>query len=67
MVSDEAKEHRRKAWEEKHCTAHDPSIVRMTPKYPPEDHHCYEQAISRPKQEPVLNKRGKQLAGLESY
>ncbi|VUC30168.1 unnamed protein product [Clonostachys rosea] len=67
MVSDEAKEKRKEAWAGKHCTAHDPAIIRTTPRYPPEDHYCYKQAIERPLQEPVLSSLGKKLAGLESY
>ncbi|KAI8232826.1 hypothetical protein K4K54_011477 [Colletotrichum sp. SAR 10_86] len=67
MVSDEAKEKRKEAWENKDCTAHDPSIIRLTPRLPPDTHHSYQQAVERPLQEPVLTLRGKQLAGLASY
>ncbi|KAI8316330.1 hypothetical protein K4K59_000231 [Colletotrichum sp. SAR11_240] len=67
MVSDEAKEKRKEAWKNKDCTAHDPSIIRLTPRLPPDTHHSYQQAVERPLQGPVLTLRGKQLAGLASY
>ncbi|XHF96671.1 hypothetical protein AWENTII_000291 [Aspergillus wentii] len=67
MVPKEAKEKRREAFAKKQCTAHDPAIIRTTPRLPPEYHHSYQQAVERPLQEPVLSKRGGQLAGLEEY
>ncbi|KAI8169755.1 hypothetical protein K4K49_010908 [Colletotrichum sp. SAR 10_70] len=67
MVSDEAKQKRKEAWKNKDCTAHDPSIIRLTPRLPPDTHHSYQQAVERPLQEPVLTLRGKQLAGLAPY
>ncbi|GAD97196.1 hypothetical protein ANI_1_2256104 [Paecilomyces variotii No. 5] len=67
MVSEEAKQKRREAWEKKDCTAHDPAIIRTTPRLPPKDHHSYQQAVERPLQEPILSRLGRQLAGLEPY
>ncbi|KAL4874296.1 hypothetical protein BJY04DRAFT_212189 [Aspergillus karnatakaensis] len=67
MVSEGARQKRAEAWANKDCTAHDPAIIRTTPRLPPDSHHCYAQAVARPLQEPVLSKRGRQLAGLEPY
>ncbi|VUC26861.1 unnamed protein product [Clonostachys rosea] len=67
FVSEEAKQERLKAFANKQGTAHDPSIVRLTARLPPDDHPSYEKATKMPLQEPKLSKRGRQLAGLEAY
>ncbi|KAJ5621819.1 hypothetical protein N7528_005051 [Penicillium herquei] len=67
MVSDEAKEVRVGAWARKDGTAHDPSIIRLTTRSPPDTHTTYEQYLERGLQNPVLSQRGRRLAGVEAY
>ncbi|ETS76807.1 hypothetical protein PFICI_12194 [Pestalotiopsis fici W106-1] len=67
LVSDQAKKQREEAWALKENTPHDPAILRRLQRDPPEDHPTYEQYKARGLQEPVLSKRGKQLAGLAPY
>lgn len=67
LVSEETKKDRLKAFATKNNTAHDPSVLRVLPRLPPDDHPSYSQAVSRPLQEPVLSKRARQLCGLDPY
>ncbi|KAL2677325.1 hypothetical protein Neosp_011094 [[Neocosmospora] mangrovei] len=67
FVSEETKQKRLEVFQKKQGTAHDPAILRVTPRLPPDDHPSYADAVSRPLQEPVLSKRAKQLAGLLPY
>lgn len=67
FVSEETKQKRLEVFEKKQGTAHDPAILRVTPRLPPEDHPSYADAVSRPLQQPVLSRRAKQLAGLVPY
>ncbi|RAL00857.1 phytanoyl-CoA dioxygenase family protein [Aspergillus ibericus CBS 121593] len=67
FVPEHARTERIEAFNKKNGTAHDPAIVRVTQRLPPEDHPAHAEALKRPIQEPVLSKRGRQLAGLEPY
>ncbi|PWY95919.1 hypothetical protein BO94DRAFT_530660 [Aspergillus sclerotioniger CBS 115572] len=67
FVPEKARNERIAAFKTKNGTAHDPAIVRLTQRLPPEDHPCYAEAVKRPLQEVLLSKRGRQLAGLEDY
>lgn len=66
-MSEETRRERIEIFEKKHGTAHDPAIVRITARLPPEDHPSYAEAVKRPLQNPQLSKRGRQLAGLDPY
>lgn len=67
QVSKETKMKRLEVFEKKHGTAHDPSILRVTPRLPPEEHPSYAKAIERPLQAPVLTERARRLCGLDPY
>jgi hypothetical protein len=67
LVSEEAKQQRAEKFAEKTGTAHDPGIIRATPRLPPPEHPTYKMLLERPLQEPLLSKRGRQLCGLEPY
>ncbi|CAK7200160.1 hypothetical protein SEUCBS139899_002851 [Sporothrix eucalyptigena] len=66
-ASEETKKERLVVFAKKHGTAHDPTIVRVTPRLPPDDHPTYQAMLEKPLQEPVLTQRARQLAGLEAY
>jgi len=67
FVSEQTKKDRLDIFAKKQGSAHDPSILRSTPRLPPDDHPSYIKATQRPLQNPVLSKRTKQLIGLEQY
>lgn len=64
-ISEEVRRGRLEAFNKKQNTAHDPSVIRIPERQPPEDHETYEAA--KKLQEPVLTRRARQLAGLEPY
>ncbi|KAM0748624.1 hypothetical protein T439DRAFT_68812 [Meredithblackwellia eburnea MCA 4105] len=66
-VDEETKKERLEVFAKKQHTAHDPSILRVTERDPPEDHPTYAASLARPLQEPVLSKTARQLIGLDSY
>ncbi|KAI5922992.1 hypothetical protein F4810DRAFT_233025 [Camillea tinctor] len=67
MVSEETKTWFLEAFARKSNSTHDPANPLDRPRLPPEDHPTYAEALRRPLQEPVLSKRGRQLAGLDPY
>ena len=66
-VSEQTKKERLEIFEAKNGTAHDPAVIRITPRLPPDDHPSYAEAVKRPLQTPELSKRGRQLIGLDPY
>ncbi|WVW85890.1 hypothetical protein I302_107928 [Kwoniella bestiolae CBS 10118] len=67
LVTEDIAQKRRKAWEEKVQTSHDPITFRTNPRQAPEDHPTYDHPKVKDLQAPVLTDLGKKLAGLESW
>jgi hypothetical protein len=66
-VSEEDKKRRLKAFENGQNTTHDPASFFVKERLPPAGHPSYETATERLFAKPTLSKRGREIAGLDSY
>ncbi|KAE8548235.1 hypothetical protein EYB25_010029 [Talaromyces marneffei] len=66
-VSAEDKKRRLEAFKNGQSTTHDPASFRVIERLPPAEHPSYEAAAERSYSKPTLSKRGKEIAGLDSY
>ncbi len=67
FLTPEAEARRADAWARKLNTAHDPVSFTTIDRAVPASHPTYAANEARPLQEPVLNKRGRQLLGVDAY
>lgn len=66
-VMKEDKMKRLEAFENGQNTTHDPASFLVKERLPPAEHPSYEAATKRSFKKPILSKRGREIAGLDSY
>jgi hypothetical protein len=66
-VSEEDKRRRLEAFENGQNTTHDPASFLVKERLPPAEHPSYKAATERSFSKPTLSKRGREIAGIDSY